>query len=278
MRISAFWRGVAASTLLFSASLYPASARAFTLVISSDLKGWDASVLPIHYNTTDCSVSPARLEAAIDRAVALWNSVPMSSIRLRRGRVSTSSASDFNSPTIAIFDSPVILCSQNFGFDSGLDDLMGSDGINDLVPALVRPAAQEGRLIYAPMLLNSSGGTADVAGFSDEKLAIIIAHEIGHMLGLGHVSDPASLMYFNVSEKELLALSRDDAEGVTYLYPRQEPFAGEFMGCGTLAVVSGRGGPGEGQGRSAPWSWLALFVACYLITLLPIKAARHQNS
>jgi hypothetical protein len=119
------------------------------------------------------------------------------------------------------------------------------------------------------MLLNSSGGAADIAGFTDEKLAIMISHELGHVLGLGHVSDPASLMYFNVSEKELLALSRDDAEGVTYLYPRQEPFAGEFMGCGTLAVVSGRGGPGEGlpaNHRFSSFSWMALLLSCWWIS------------
>ena len=277
------------------AALLPSTANAFTLVISSDLKGWDASILPIHYNPADCSVSPARLEAAIDRAVALWNSVPMSSLRLRRGRVSSSSAGNFNSPTIAIFDSPVVLCSMNFGMESGLAET-GTEGIDDLVPALVRPAAQEGRLIYAPMLLNSSGGAADIAGFTDEKLAIIIAHEIGHMLGLGHVSDPASLMYFNVSEKELLALSRDDAEGVTYLYPRQEPFAGEFMGCGTLGVGSGPSSglwprsdsglwPGSRSNGSAAagealrafreigsggslLSWLMLLLSCFLISRL----------
>jgi len=288
-------------------------AEAFTLVISSDLKGWDASILPVHYNPTDCSVSQAQLESAIDSAVALWNSVPMSSIRLRRGRVSTSSASQFTADPIAIYDSPVILCSANFGEESGLDNAQGDGGIDNLVPALVRPAAFEGRLVFAPMLLNSSpAGTANIANFTQEKLTIIIAHEIGHMLGLGHVSDPASLMYFNVSDKELLALSRDDAEGVTYLYPRQEPFAGEFMGCGTLAAVSGRsggsgaggGGSGSGGGVGNPYapgpgvsmpltgmherspaafagsalSWLALFVACFMISRLRLSVGEFSEA
>jgi hypothetical protein len=267
------WRktGILALVLVLASP----SSQAFTLVISSGLKGWDASILPIHYNPSGCGdLAQADLESAIDAAVALWNSVPMSSIRLKRGRISTSSASDFNADPIAIYDSPVILCSPTFGVDSGLDPSL-SLGIEEIVPALTRPAALDGRLVFAPMLLNSAvGAAANIANFTQEKRTIIIAHEIGHMLGLGHVSDPASLMFFNVSDKGLLALSRDDAEGVTYLYPRQEPFAGEFMGCGTVAAISGRsGGPGGDSGTgndggTAPLSWMALFMACFVMSRL----------
>ena len=65
-------------------------------------------------------------------------------------------------------------------------------------------------------------------------------------------------MYFNATNKTELSLAQDDMDGVTSLYPRQEPLSGQFLGCGT---VERPGGGGFGQ-----WPLLgelALWMAAY---------------
>lgn len=225
--------------LLVMALLGPSHLHAFTLQ-SRGLKGWQASVLPIRLNPSNCGISESELVSHLREAIGLWNSIPSSSIRLEYGGLSNSQAVDFklSSPS-AISDSPVLLCSDDFAVDSGLSD--GADPaevglIHDTVPALVQTGTVESSLVYAPLLLNATtNGQASIRFLSSDRVRIVIAHELGHVLGLGHASERASLMYFDTTSKTALALSRDDVDGIAYLYPRNEPFAGEFWGCGTLS-------------------------------------------
>lgn len=48
-------------------------------------------------------------------------------------------------------------------------------------------------------------------------------HEIGHAIGLGHVNDPAAIMYPYYSEAYPAALTSDDIAGARYIYGIPEP-------------------------------------------------------
>lgn len=67
-------------------------------------------------------------------------------------------------------------------------------------------------------------------------MQVVLAHEIGHILGLGHSHDSNALMYFDASAKNTLRLAQDDIDGLTYLYPRDELGGDNLLGgCGRIS-------------------------------------------
>lgn len=80
----------------------------------------------------------------------------------------------------------------------------------------------------AVMLINNTVGTY-VSLLTRQQKRILIAHEMGHALGLGHSSSPDALMYYDLTNQKLDSLHKDDIDGITYLYPHSAPGA-----CGTI--------------------------------------------
>lgn len=75
----------------------------------------------------------------------------------------------------------------------------------------------------ADMTLNSSvawhAGSTSCANVSNAYDAqTVFTHENGHVVGLGHSSDPSALMYAYYSGAHC-GLAQDDIDGITYLYP-----------------------------------------------------------
>ena len=59
----------------------------------------------------------------------------------------------------------------------------------------------------------------------------VIAHEIGHALGLGHSTEKGALMYPSmVTQRKKLGL--DDIYGISYLYPIES----SFQTCATITT------------------------------------------
>ncbi|HEY8269938.1 MAG TPA: matrixin family metalloprotease [Pseudobdellovibrionaceae bacterium] len=81
-------------------------------------------------------------------------------------------------------------------------------------------------------------GSANISNFDHTVLKIILAHEIGHLLGLGHSASTKALMYYDASAKTSLSLSQDDIDGISYLYPSDEMSSGKYGGCGLVTNVS----------------------------------------
>jgi hypothetical protein len=213
--------------------LFPSATLAFTL-ITSNMKGWDKDEVKFFLNPADCSVSAGRIEEAIEHAVNLWNSVPSSRLRATyMGQTSdTGRAPD-----------PVISCMT-----SGIEGAVGVGIIS----------TGGGVIQSGEIQLNSiPDDVGNIAATTDAQLDIALAHEMGHVFGLGHSTAESSLMYYTLGSKERLSLSQDDIDGMTWLYPRNEPGDG-FLGCGSLG-----GGTAPGPGGSLLWvlaaaSWMAL--------------------
>lgn len=187
-------------------------------ILAPDLKGWATDTLQLGVNYSNCPISDSELNAVLDYAIAAWNNVNTSRLVLTRGTSSTSVAT-FQAGTAT--DCPVILCDLNFS-TAGPDP--------DNIPAYVSPGVTY-PLTYGGMILNAEvGAGANVGLFSDTVLKIIVGHEMGHLLGLGHSQDPNAMMYYSVSGKSDVVLTQDDADGMAYLYPKNE-FSSGMFGC-----------------------------------------------
>ncbi len=95
----------------------------------------------------------------------------------------------------------------------------------------------------ARVVLN--GTTLVPGGYLPEGLIGVLAHELGHAIGLGHSADPASIMTYesNGWGASPTYLSQDDKDGVTYLYPNKGIAGGLIGGCSAVASTEGKQSP-----------------------------------
>lgn len=233
--------------------LFPIPLAAFTLLGSntSHLQGWASMPISFFVNSSQCGIPEDRFNAAIDRALSAWNSVPTSRLRVTRGATSTVTAADVRAAGAAstVTDSPLIVCASDFEsvHEPGTKDTIG--GIGSM--AYGSPG---NTILFGYLILNAqSDGAANVTLMSEELLSTVIAHEIGHVLGFGHSSSNAALMYYSLTPRSTPRLSQDDVDAVTYLYPRSEINGTGLMGCGTLQGPGSSSGPG-GLALWAGWA------------------------
>jgi Matrixin len=183
------------------------------------------------------------LEDIIKQAVKdFWNRVPTSNLRLKFGgftgphtNITTgrlcaptdNACITSGDPIIAPVSEIVISCNDfatNFG---GLSVL-----------AVTIPNKFSGKSIKgAVILINDRVGTS-FANLSHRDKVGVIAHEIGHAIGLGHTDDKAALMYYRTVNLRK-ALGEDDMLGATYLYPMHIDGFGLLGGCGTISTNDG---------------------------------------
>jgi hypothetical protein len=104
--------------------------------------------------------------------------------------------------------------------------------------------------------LNNIVGSQLASLTRDEKVALL-AHEIGHAIGLGHSDDAAALMYYQ-SIPTRFRLGYDDWDGMTYLYPKRT-----HKNCSFLTTREG-----DDQEDATPFSTLFFIVSLSLGFLL----------
>jgi len=215
----------------------------------SNLRGWATSQLVFSVNTANCTIANAELFSIIDEAINAWNGVPTANLSLSRSQVaSTTTVAEFVALTAT--DSPLIFCDPSFATSTGAD--------SDYVPAAAQAFSDSsGELVYGGVYLNAQlGSGAEISGIQRSQMVIILAHEIGHVLGLGHSSNLKALMYYSVAGKTTPVIAQDDMDGITHLYPRSEG-ASQAFGCAAV----------HRQNDSVPMVWLVMAMASLLGTL-----------
>ena len=141
------------------------------------------------------------VEDAMDK---FWNTVSESRLKLKRGKVLNITSRDKVDAMDFIHvhgvkNTVIVGCNPNFsitelgkgGFGFGTQGMKGGFVLSD---------------------------SDTVAGFSKSQMMALIAHEIGHTIGLGHSSHEDSLMYFLLNH-DIEALTEDDEQGMISLYP-----------------------------------------------------------
>jgi hypothetical protein len=212
----------------FLALTWHMPSEAFTLCTStnSGMAGWQTKTLTFKVNTSGC---PANINDLIDTAMKLWNSVPTSNLTLKREGTTTEDPANLTNANYISTDPAVIVCDPAFSTHYGA-------GTENTIAGVGACRTQGGTITRGYLILNvQAGGSANISNLSGAKQQVVTAHEIGHVIGLGHSADQSSLMFFDVSSKTKLGLSQDDIDGLTYLYPRNELGSDLPFGCGAIA-------------------------------------------
>lgn len=214
---------------------------------------------------TNIGITDAEMLSIIESAVnVFWNKAPTSRLKLRKGSIQNVSSDFYNDQ----------ICNGSTNCDPNLDLKVSSDILitcnantvnfpSSNILGITIPNNISGSTIYgALIMINDRTSTRFDDKTREEKVAII-AHEIGHAIGLGHSPVTDSLMYFATVEKRV-SLGQDDIDGVSYLYPKQQPISG----CGTIDLKT----------NNKPDWWSGLFIGFSIIGLAEIARKKRQSA
>ncbi len=192
-------------------------------------------------------LTPDDLVGLIGPAIRdFWNTVPTSRLELKDGGFLDTTDDDFTDGELCLHDGNcggtpipavsdiVITCNTNATNFPGGSSLL----------ALTLPTSLSGKDIRGAIVaINATNGS--FAALSREKQIAVLAHEIGHAIGLGHTGVQANLMYYTVVPQRA-RLGQGDIDGLTWLYPVQLDMFG--FGC----LMGTVGAPGDGAGPPPP--------------------------
>ncbi len=165
------------------------------------------------------------LDMAMEGADDFWNKVPTSNLKLERGGIYETSDSLFLTGQ---------LCARDSG--SSCSDSTSVPEVSDIVIAcntettknfpsssylaISAPTSLSGSDIKGSIILINNSSNTNFKNLSRSEMVSVLAHEIGHAVGLGHSNKSEALMYYQNSDK-LSRLSQDDIDGISYLYPNR---------------------------------------------------------
>ncbi len=251
--------------------LLPLTAKAYTLNNSIGARFDNENVnVRVGLNPTPCAfVDLDEVASLLNEAMdGFWNKVSTSRLQLKTsgsentgddnyltGELCLIGGSCGGTPVPATSDI-IVTCNNNITNFPGGSSLL----------ALTLPNVISGKDIKgAVVLLNDRNGSFDNLT-RDQKIAVI-AHEVGHAIGLGHSKESSALMFYKVVPTRN-SLARDDRLGVTYLYPVQLDLFGAGCFLGTINTLGGGGGTNS--------FWPTALVGL-LLTLL-LKRPKKENA
>lgn len=192
---------------------------------NAPLKYPGAGIISLNYDQGPLgNRTKAQVDALVTTAVSLWTNVSTATVTLARG---ADLPADVTLANFAIYDGPT-------SFSDGLNPVIyDTDGT--IVDDLFGIGAKSSVLGFAGSAFSTTTcqyveGRAVISGFlslSDITLGVTLAHEIGHLIGMGHtqlddtqglLNSNRPLMYPSVARTSL-TLHEDEEAAVSALYP-----------------------------------------------------------
>jgi hypothetical protein len=185
-------------TLSLAASAFAGAALTYTLPSGIQPVSWPAKAFPIHYQI-DRRMATAIPKAAtvIDRAFGEWAEVPEANIRFTDDGVSDTAAAGHDGRNTV----------------SAIDDLFKDQGYIALTSNWWDDS---GHMTEADIQI-------DAASVNNYNVQQLVAHEVGHFLGLDHSAVLSSIMFPYVSNGPTTPLDSDERVAIATIYPKTDP-------------------------------------------------------
>ena len=205
----------------------------FTLLSLAPPKYNKPNEIKVNVTSDGCSNAGVSAQRLLDLAMLAveeyWNSVETANIEFIEGEITnfTGAGQSFDSllnDARTLGDGNVLVgCSTNISATAAA--VGGSGGNNQIA---------YGAVVMKNSAVNFNRG---------EEISIaILAHEMGHVLGLGHSRNEIALMDSSGGAIGLNKLTQDDRNGATFLYPYESDPGSCWSSLGTIEDVDGPGG------------------------------------
>lgn len=211
---------------------------AFTLNNNLNLS-FDEDEVPVYVARGLCDnigITEEELVSIVSEANSkYWNTVSTSRLKLTNGGLLSVSA-DFGSEALCTGSGSSCTVNPLLVFSRGIliacNEDTTSNFPNSGLLAVTVPTSTSGKSIKGSVLLLNDTASNAIEDKSRDEITALIAHELGHAVGLGHSPVRDSLMYY-LSIPTRRNLGWDDIDGLTYLYPKKPE-----VGCGTVAHLN----------------------------------------
>lgn len=161
------------------------------------------------------------LDLAISGAKSTWNRVHSANITIKKGGILKTTDMRFINEELCLADSSTTCSPTNIPKVRNIVIACNDNAINfpsANILAISGPNNISKNEIRGSMILINNTNDSTLETYSKKEIENILAHEIGHAIGIGHSKDQKALMHhsqINTKNK----LSQDDIDALTYLYP-----------------------------------------------------------
>lgn len=219
------------------------------------------------------------LSISVKAAKKYWNKIATADLKIKKGGILQTTDAKFltgelcvkncNAGTAVPEVSHIVIACNNNTTDNFTSSSMY---------ALTAPVDVSSSTIKGSVILVNDSATTQFSTLSNSEIETVMAHEIGHAIGLGHTDKREALMHseFNENRKRL---AQDDIDGASYLYPNQLHGCQDLLG---ISLTTGVSNPPKGPGSFIKSSLIGLsigFLMYFLMVFITnsILASRRQS-